>query len=154
VDRVHGAVGHGHQTEGAVAPHRRAAHGRGSSPVLTGDGGGGRAGRGGAREVLTGDGGVAERRRTRGNERQRLELIARAKEGAKELGREGMRCGESRGSHRPFIGVGERRRGVAGGSNSGVNGINAIEGRGEVKRGIKEGERPVGKKKKNGPRLG
>jgi hypothetical protein len=29
---------------------------------------------------------------------------------------------------------------VAGGSNSGVNGIHAIEGRGEVKRGIKEGE--------------
>jgi hypothetical protein len=56
--------------------------------------------------VLTGDGGVAERRRTRGNECRRLELIARAKEGAKELGGEGMRCGESRGSHRPFIGAG------------------------------------------------
>jgi hypothetical protein len=57
--------------------------------------------------VLTGDGGVATRRHTGGNERRRLELIARAKEGAKELGREGMRCGEIRGSHRPFIGVGE-----------------------------------------------
>jgi hypothetical protein len=56
--------------------------------------------------VLTSDGGVAERRRTGGNERQWLELIARAKEGAKELGREGMRCGESRGSHLPFIGAG------------------------------------------------
>jgi hypothetical protein len=65
----------------------------GASPVLTGNGGGGRAGQGGAREVLTGDGGVAERRRTRGNERRRLELVARVKEGAKELGREGMRCG-------------------------------------------------------------
>jgi hypothetical protein len=65
--------------------------------VLAGDGGGGQAGRGGAREVLTGDGGVAKRRRTGGNERWRLELVARAKEGAKELGREGMRCGESRG---------------------------------------------------------
>jgi hypothetical protein len=74
--------------------------------VLTGDKGGGRVGRGGAREVLTGDGGVAKRRRTGGNERRRFELIARAKEGAKELGREGMRCGESRGSHRPFIGAG------------------------------------------------
>jgi hypothetical protein len=56
--------------------------------------------------VLTGDGGVAERRRTGGNERRQLELVARAKEGAKELGREGMRCGESRGSHRPFIRAG------------------------------------------------
>jgi hypothetical protein len=56
--------------------------------------------------VLTGDGGVATRRRTGGNERWRLELVARAKEGAKELGREGMRCGEGRGSHHPFIGVG------------------------------------------------
>jgi hypothetical protein len=74
--------------------------------VLAGDGGGGRAGRGDAREVLTGDGGVAERRRIRGNERRWLELVARAKEGAEELGREGMRCGESRGSHRHFIGVG------------------------------------------------
>jgi hypothetical protein len=34
------------------------------------------------------------RRRTGGSERQRLELIAREKEGAKELGREGMRCDE------------------------------------------------------------
>jgi hypothetical protein len=56
--------------------------------------------------VLTGDGGVAERQRTGGNEQWWLELVARVKEGAKELGREGMRCGESRGSHRPFIGAG------------------------------------------------
>jgi hypothetical protein len=56
--------------------------------------------------VLTGDGGVAERRHTGGNEQQQLELVAWVKEGAKELGREGMRCGESRGSHRPFIGAG------------------------------------------------
>jgi hypothetical protein len=55
--------------------------------------------------VLTGDGGVAMRRHTGGSERRRLELVVRAKEGAKELGREGMRCGEIRGSHRPFIGV-------------------------------------------------
>jgi hypothetical protein len=55
--------------------------------------------------VLTGDGGVAERQRTEGNERRQLELIARVKEGAKELRREGMRCGESRGSHLPFIGA-------------------------------------------------
>jgi hypothetical protein len=115
---------------------------------LTGDGGGGRVGRGGAREVLTGDGGVATRRRTGGNERRRLELVARAEEGAKMLGREGMRCGEGRGgSHHPFIGAGGRRRavaggrrrGVAGGSNGGVNGLNAIEDGGDVKRGINWG---------------
>jgi hypothetical protein len=69
--------------------------------VLAGDGGGGRVGRGGARGVLTGDGRVVERWLTGGNEWRQLELVARAKEGAKELGREGMRCGESRGSHRP-----------------------------------------------------
>jgi hypothetical protein len=91
--------------------------------------------------VLTGDGGVAERRHTGGNERWRLELVAMVKEGAKELGREGMTCGESRRSHHPFIGA-ERstREGWPGGSNGGVNGVNAIEDGGEVKRGIKEGE--------------
>jgi hypothetical protein len=73
------------------------------------------AGQGGAREVLTSDGGVATRRRTGGSERRWLELVARAKEGTKELRREGMRCGEGRGSHHPFIGAGERQSGVAGG---------------------------------------
>jgi hypothetical protein len=38
-----------------------------------------------------------------------------------------------------LLGPGERRRGVAGGINGGVNGVNAIEGGGKVKRGIKEG---------------
>jgi hypothetical protein len=52
--------------------------------------------------VLTDDGGVATRRRTGGSEWRRLELVVRVK----ELGREGMRCGEGRGSHRPFIRVG------------------------------------------------
>jgi hypothetical protein len=56
--------------------------------------------------VLTGDGGVETRRHTGCSERRRLELVTRAKEGAKELGREGMRCGDGRGSHRPFIGAG------------------------------------------------
>jgi hypothetical protein len=55
--------------------------------------------------VLTGDGGVATRRRTGGSERRRLELVARVKEGAKELGRERMRCGEGWGLHLPFIGA-------------------------------------------------
>jgi hypothetical protein len=90
----------------SAGPRWTVDRGRGvASPVLTGDGGGGRASPGGAREVLTGDGGVATRRCTRGSERRRLELIARAMEGAKELRREGMRCGEGRGSHRPFIGA-------------------------------------------------
>jgi hypothetical protein len=85
--------------------------------------------------VLTGDGRVAKRWRTGGNERWWLELITRAKEGAKELRKEGMRCGERRGSHRSFIGAeGALERGGRG-SNGGVNGINAIEGGGEVKRG-------------------
>jgi hypothetical protein len=82
--RVHGGPGVA-RTEGAVAPRRRTARGRWSSLVLTGDGGGGQVGRGGATEVLTGDRGVAKRRRTGGNELWRLELVTRAKEGAKEL---------------------------------------------------------------------
>jgi hypothetical protein len=113
MDRVHGAVDYGQRQStvdrGQRARRRlarRAMHGRWSSSVLAGDGGGGRAGRGGAREVLTGDGRVAERSRTGGNKQRRLEPVMRAKEGAKKLGREGMRCGESRGSHRPFIGAG------------------------------------------------
>jgi hypothetical protein len=65
--------------------------------VLTGDGGGRRAGRGGARGVLTGARAEAKMRRNRGKEWRQLELIARAKEGAKELGREGKRAGEARG---------------------------------------------------------
>jgi hypothetical protein len=85
--------------------------------------------------VLSDDGRVAKRWRTGGNERRRLELITRAKEGAKEIGREGMRCGESWGSHRPFIGAGEAPERGGRGSNGSVNGVNAIEGGGEVKRG-------------------
>jgi hypothetical protein len=50
------------------------------------------------------------------------------------------RCGESLGSHRPFIGVRGAPEGVAVGSNDGVNGFNAIEDGGEVKRGIKGGK--------------
>jgi hypothetical protein len=100
-------------TADSAGPRRTADRGRGSASLvhgaraleLAGDGGRGRADRGGAREVLTGDGGVATRRRTGGSERWRIELVARAKEGVKELGREGMRCGEGRGSHRPFIGA-------------------------------------------------
>jgi hypothetical protein len=66
--------------------------------------------------VLTGDGGVATRRHTEGNERRRLELIVRAKEGAKELGRDGMRCGEIRGVSSPFyIGRGSAGEGWPGG---------------------------------------
>jgi hypothetical protein len=59
--------------------------------VLVGDGGGGRAGRGGARGVLTGARAVAKRQRDGGEERWWLELVARVKEGARELGREGKK---------------------------------------------------------------
>jgi hypothetical protein len=43
------------------------------------------------------------------------------------------------GSHRPFIGARGAGEGSLGGSNGGVNGFNAIEDGGEVKRGIKGG---------------
>jgi hypothetical protein len=86
---------------------------------------------GGAHRRRKGDGEVAHR----GHERQRLELAARANESAKELGREGMRCGESQGSHRPFIGAGGAPGRGGRGSNGGVNGVNTIEGGGKVKRG-------------------
>jgi hypothetical protein len=39
-----------------------------------------------------------------------------------------------------LLGRGERQRGVAGGSNGDINGFNAIEDGGEVKRGIKGGK--------------
>jgi hypothetical protein len=141
------------RTEGAAAPHRHAARGRWSSPVLTNDRGGGRAGRGGAREVLTSDGGVAKRWRTGGSERRRLELGARVKEGAKELGREGMRCGEGRGSHSPFIGVGGAPGRAGLGGNGGVNGFNAIED-GARLRGESDGGRVTARVASRGVELG
>jgi hypothetical protein len=70
---------------------------------------------------------VTEGWRTRGNERRWLELIAREKEGAKELGREGMRCGESRGSHHPFIGAGEAPERGGRGSNGGVMALTPLK---------------------------
>jgi hypothetical protein len=81
--------------------------------MLAGDGGGGRASQGGAREVLTGDRGVATRRCTGGNERRRLEPVARAEEGTKKLERERMRCGEGRRVSSPFYRGRGHRRGVA-----------------------------------------
>jgi hypothetical protein len=107
VEWVHGSwtggapgstVDRGGTDRGHGGASQRAACGRWSLPVLTGDGGGGRAGRGTAREVLTGAWAVAKRRRNGGSERWQLELVVRAKEGAKELRREGMRCGEGQGS--------------------------------------------------------
>jgi hypothetical protein len=95
--------------------------------------------------VLTGARAVAKRRRTGGSERRWLELIARVKEGAKELGREGMRCGEGQGSHHPFIaaggapGRGGRGRGGGGGGNGGVNDFNALEDGARLRGGIKGG---------------
>jgi hypothetical protein len=69
-------------TADSAGPRRTADRGRGSASLvhgaraleLAGDGGRGRADRGGAREVVTGDGGVATRRRTGGSERWRIEL--------------------------------------------------------------------------------
>jgi hypothetical protein len=108
--------------------------------VLGGDGGGGRAGRSGAREVLTGDGGVATRRHTGGSERRWLELVARAKEGAKELGKEGMRCGEGRGSHRPFIGArGAPERGGRGGVTAVLMALTPLKTGARLRAGLRGG---------------
>jgi hypothetical protein len=104
--------------------------------MLTGDGGGGRAGRGGAREVLTGDGGVAMRWRTGGNEWRRLALIASVEEGAKKLERQGMRCGEGQGgvmttlmALMPLKTGARLRGGLTGGNDGGVsNGSGGIRG--------------------------
>jgi hypothetical protein len=86
--------------------------------------------------VLTSDGGVATRRRTGGSERRWLELVARVK----ELGREGMRCGEGRGSHRPFIGVrGAPERGDRGGVTTALMALTPLK-TGARLRGFKGGE--------------
>jgi hypothetical protein len=53
---------------------------------------------------------AVERRRDGGDERQRLELDMRAKEGVIELERWGKRDGEGRGFSLPFIGPGGRQR--------------------------------------------
>jgi hypothetical protein len=71
------------------------------------------------------------------HERRRRGVV-RAKEGAKELGREGKRGGEGRGLFQPFIGAeGASGRGGWGGKGS-VNGFNAIED-GARLRGVKDG---------------
>jgi hypothetical protein len=51
-----------------------------------------------------------------------------------------MRCSESRGSHRPFIGAGGAPERGGRGSNDGVNGINAIEGGVRLRGGLRRGE--------------
>jgi hypothetical protein len=71
-------------------------------------------------------------------ERWWLELIAWAKEGAKELGREGKRCGEVRGWCSPFIGSGGALGRGGRGGTGGVNVFNAIED-GEHKGRVMEG---------------
>jgi hypothetical protein len=78
--------------------------------VLAGDGGGRGAGRGSAKGVLTGARAAVKRRRDGGREQRWLELIARAKEGTRELEREGKRGGEGWGCSSSFIGLGGRRR--------------------------------------------
>jgi hypothetical protein len=129
VDRLHGAVDRGQRARRRLTGVRRAGTGACQfSPAMEAEDEPVEA-------VLGRCSPVTEGWRTRGNERRWLELIARAKEGAKELGREGMRCGESRGSHHPFIGAGEAPERGGRGSNGGVIGVNAIEGGGEIKRG-------------------
>jgi hypothetical protein len=54
-------------------------------------------------------------------QQRRLELVARAKEGTKEIGREGKRGGEGRGD------------------NSGINGFNAIEDRARLRGVLRRG---------------
>jgi hypothetical protein len=67
--------------------------------------------------VLTGAQGAAERRCDGGGERRQLELSTRAKEGVRELEREGKRGGKGRGCSLPFIGAeGASGRGGWGGN--------------------------------------
>jgi hypothetical protein len=66
----------------------------------------GRGGHGELDGLLTGARAVAWRPSDDGEEWWWLELIARAKEGVKGLGREGKRCGEIWGWCSPFIGAG------------------------------------------------
>jgi hypothetical protein len=117
VDRVHNAwTG----WRGSGPPWTKAAWRRGRDGALpergawalglAGDGGGRRAGRGGARGVLTRARAAVKRWHDGGEERRRLELIVRVKEGARELEREGKKVGEGRGCSSPFIGLGRRWR--------------------------------------------
>jgi hypothetical protein len=91
--------------------------------------------------VLTDDGGVAKRRRTGVNKRRQLELISRAKEGTKELGVEGMRCGESRGSHHPFIGAGgSAREGWPGGVTAALMALTPLKAGARLRGGLRRGK--------------
>jgi hypothetical protein len=97
----------------AAAPYCRAgARAHRSSPA----GATGIRGHGKLDGLLTGAGAVVWRSGDSGEERRWLELIARAKEGAKGLEREGKRCGEVRGWCSPFIGA----RGTPGRGGRGV----------------------------------
>jgi hypothetical protein len=75
--------------------------------------------------VLTGARVAVKRRRDGGEEWQQLELSARAKEGARELGRGGKRGSEGQVVLVAFY----RGRGSVGVVMVGVNGFNAIEAR-------------------------
>jgi hypothetical protein len=90
--------------------------------------------------VLTDDGGVATRRHTGGSEWQ-LELLVRAKEGAKELGREGLGCGEIWGSHCPFVGSrGVPERGGWGGVTAALMALTPLKTGARLRGGLRKGE--------------
>jgi hypothetical protein len=115
---------HGARALGFAGAHRRGATGRWGHGELDG--------------LLIGARAAVWRPGDGGEERRRLELIVRVKEGAKGLGREGKRCGEVRGWCSPFIGV----EGAPGRGGRGVTValiiFNAIED-GKVKGRVKEG---------------
>jgi hypothetical protein len=106
---------------------------------------------------LTGVRAAALRSSDGSEERRWLQLVARVKEGARGLGREGKRWCEVRGWCSPFIGAGGSTGEGWPGGNGGVNVFNAMEDgevkgrvKGRVKEGVKEGYLIAGRVKARG----